>query len=136
MWEITLTVVGLLIVIGIVLKINSNRKSGSGICVIRNRPSDAYGSFNVTMFGVKWNVLYGRSFGYEYAFSEEPFCPKCMFQMDSVRKGSIIQRSYWHCIPCNMYYRIPIQSSYDAGRAVERYIESEIRSGRTSLRNR
>lgn len=133
MWEMAIAIVGLLFVVGIALKINSNRKSRAFFSVIRGRPSHIDYAFNVDMFGVKWRALYGHSFGNQYAFSEGPFCPTCMFEMDSVKKGFFFTKRYWHCIPCNKYYRIPTESSYDAGKAVERYIESEIRSGRIKL---
>jgi len=127
-WVTIAVAFSIIFLVGIALVIHSSSKGGGFVYAARHRPENPKYIFNVNMFSVKWKVLYGP-----YAFSEGPFCPKCMFEMDSEKKGLLIKKYYWRCVPCNKFYENPERFPFDAERAVEKYIESEIRSGHLKL---
>jgi ribosomal protein L37AE/L43A len=85
-------------------------------------------------FGVKWKVLYGGFLGTEpYAFADGgPYCPECDYEMEAEKRG-MLKKYYWKCDHCGKIYKCPVKHPYDAGKIVERLLESEVRSGRLRL---
>jgi len=99
--------------------------------VIPSRPT-SFKTFIMNHFGVKWKVLYGTYLTREdpYAFAEgSPLCPDCDYEMEAEQKG-LLKRYYWKCDKCGKSYKCPVKHPYDAGKIVERLLESEARSGR------
>jgi hypothetical protein len=99
------------------------------------RPERIKRKFGVNLFGVQWDVLYGSHLlgSADYAFCDGgPYCLNCSYEMNAKRIGLIRKRYHWICDMCGRTYKCPDNNPY-ARDKVERYAESEIRSGRIQL---
>lgn len=117
----------------VAMYIESRHASHGFVAVVPRRPEPAI-MFTMNHFGVKWKVLYGGFLGTEpYAFHDGgPYCPDCDYEMEAEKRG-LLRRYYWKCDCCGKLYECPIKHPYDAGKIVERLLESEVRSGRLRL---
>jgi hypothetical protein len=130
-WTVIITILGLGVLVYVVRGRHQGISFASGS--YRQRPRYNVSEIMYSSFGVHWRVLY-RSLAFNlapYAFCEsKPFCPNCKYEMGSPRKRGILKRFSWKCERCGRTYRCPEDHVLDANDVVERFVESDIRSGR------
>jgi hypothetical protein len=129
---ISLTFLALVIVCIVLLRKN---KITPFIVAIPSRPNHVIAEFDCDMFGVKWTALYGGTIGPSkpYVYIDGPYCPKCEYEMGAEKRGILFKKYHWKCVPCGKYYKCPEQHPSDAEKAVEKWFEAEIRTGRVRI---
>ncbi len=124
-----------LIIISFIFK--SRRKAGAFIVASTGRRMPRYSrlTYDTKFFGVNWRILWGGNsprWDEEYSFTTGPFCPECDYQLDIVRHG-IRNKHHWRCVPCGSYFQCPPEGPYESQDIVNKWFESEVRSGRIKI---
>jgi len=115
-----------------VIERQKKRRDTLPAVTIPEKPNRILKSYNVKTFEVDWDAFWGTAsiVGDSYVYIEGPYCPTCKYELDIVIKG--LRRKYhWKCVPCNRLFACPEEGPYSASGIVRKYVESEIRSGRT-----
>jgi len=127
---LAITIGVVIIALSIAIMVLKARHPGMSVAVIPRRPYPAK-TYSFNHFGVKWNVLYGGGnfLGTQnYAFVDgDPHCPNCDYEMNYAEKGIIFKKYYWKCEMCGKLYKCPVSHPYEAGKIVERLLETHMR---------
>lgn len=83
------------------------------------------------MFGVNWEWEYGSQYitDDEFALADGPFCPECGSKMmdDEMKRRIRSNKPMWVCSACPFSIARPSRHLYREKKAVENYVESQIR---------
>ncbi len=135
LWIIIIAIVILLTFMIIYMRFK-RKSSDIFVSVARKRPRNNVTTFDTDMFGVKWKVDYGSfTFSSEpYAWCKsKPYCPDCLYEMDTEKRGRLFKNHYWKCHKCGKYYKCTSKSPYNSHEIIEKMLEADIRSGRLKL---
>ncbi len=128
-----LIIIVLVLVVRIIIVHNQVHKPKI-FSAVKRRPRYIKDETEITHFGVKWIVKRGALFRGDfidqnyYSFAEEPFCPTCNYQLDSMVKKKwlgLAKKSVWHCGRCNKDYDRPRDYLYEENQTVEKLNDSE-----------